>query len=720
MSLEPVEVPGAGYFQFGSCVPTPGLPAYSLSVCLESCSLVDGLGHGSVYLVYQLLNTDITSDTFSPGHAFEAERATARVHSTPETLLAYLSRACLSVSLCSPSLPQVLASSHSLVLGTTLGASPAWDTGAALTARSSLPLLSAQGEGEEVGKVSLYLCLQALPHSDPALSTGRLSLSVSRASSVSVQEQQSTEPPVQAPPSVLQATDLTDYHSPPKAPKMLTSPSGPQVIRQWKFSIELLGLSWSPPTSLSSLVLVYKYLALHPRCVTTQPPFPCPTGCMSPVPRGYCLFSFSASRDKLEATFTSHSLRVGAYEAGRKVATATLNMADIFKQDSIRGVRSWRGNSELLSDQGTRLGNLEIELELVDCLEQGLQQNKTVKEDISRDVHNQSDPMETSVEKAKLLTDAAQELQAWKNEQKKLFNQNLLKLESQHLDMLGREWKDREVDREKLHAEKLQSIKELEIELRKELKEMDVQRKALESSKNEIEKEKNNLKILEDQLKGEKGNVIDKVKLKLKESEALVASKCMEISALEKQVISLKDDLRKSEETKKTKKDKNEREFNELLQLRAEKATWEAGRENCEKERKFYEENCKTLQKEVDTLRMNQERSYNQQIVKLEEKVRELSDQLKLQNHPSISSSARFVPEIEVLELQDKTESVSHRMVHKETETSSSLQQSPREKERKLKLRNLRDQRAMLLRTGVYAEDDPLVIHFDQQIKLFE
>merc|ERR1712098_158190 len=177
---------------------------------------------------------------------------------------------------------------------------------------------------------------------------------------------------------------------------------------------------------------------------------------------------------------------------------------------------------------------------------------------------------------------------------------------------------------------------------------------------------------------------------------------------------------RKSSETKKTKKDKNEREFNELLQLRAEKATWEAGRENCEKERKFYEENCKTLQKEVDTLRINQERSYNQQIVKLEEKARELSDQLKLQNHPSISSSARFVPEIEVLELQDKTESVSHRMVHKETETSSSLLQSRREKERKLKLRNLRDQRAMLLRTGVYAEDDPLVIHFDQQIRLFE
>merc|ERR1719232_2214887 len=100
-----------------------------------------------------------------------------------------------------------------------------------------------------------------------------------------------------------------------------------------------------------------------------------------------------------------------------------------------------------------------------------------------------------------LLNQAAKELEVWKTEQKKKFNENLLEIEQNHLNMLGQEWKEREVEREQEMQTKLGVMKGLEEELKRELekieaerREMDEKRRVLKSDQDILENEKRNVK----------------------------------------------------------------------------------------------------------------------------------------------------------------------------------------------------------------------------------
>merc|ERR1711864_28685 len=113
-----------------------------------------------------------------------------------------------------------------------------------------------------------------------------------------------------------------------------------------------------------------------------------------------------------------------------------------------------------------------------------------------------------------------------------------------------------------------------------------------------------------------------------KENEAVVAAKNIELDAMGKQLLLARSELEKKEEVKSARKLKEEQEKTELVKLRAEKVTWQAGLEQVEKEGQFYAENCRILQAEVQRLRQSQEQSYTEHIRRLEEQVRDLSSQL--------------------------------------------------------------------------------------------
>ena len=195
-------------------------------------------------------------------------------------------------------------------------------------------------------------------------------------------------------------------------------------------------------------MLAYKYLALHKDVIAT-PSFPLHGDRVTPVPGGYCQFSFAVQEEKMKQTFRAHLLKVGLYVGGQMRGKASVDLS------SVVDGKEWSGVMDLMGSEGV-LGQLHIDLLL--------------------DQNEKKIPNESNVQTTNMLAMAARELEAWKMDQKKKFNDSLVQVEVQHLSLLGKEWREREKEREKVAQEQAEKIKDLEQELRQELEKMEVQK----------------------------------------------------------------------------------------------------------------------------------------------------------------------------------------------------------------------------------------------------
>merc|ERR1712179_291979 len=273
------------------------------------------------------------------------------------------------------------------------------------------------------------------------------------------------------------AADTTDYLSPPPPPN-----------KSYKLSVELKTISLKDPTiSFPDSVLAYKYLALHKDVIAT-PSFPLHGDRVTPVPGGYCQFSFAVQEEKMRQTFRAHLLNVGGQMSGK----ASVDLS------SVVDGKEWSGVVDLMGSEGV-LGQLHINL-LFD------QNEKKI-------------PKESNVQTTNMLAMAARELEAWKMDQKKKFNDSLVQVEVQHLSLLGKEWREREKEREKVAQEQAEKIKDLEQELRQELEKMEVQKREMDEAKRsyDIEREKIEKKKLD--LKNEKVVLVEKLRQQVKDKE---------------------------------------------------------------------------------------------------------------------------------------------------------------------------------------------------------
>ena len=128
-----------------------------------------------------------------------------------------------------------------------------------------------------------------------------------------------------------------------------------------------------------------------------------------------------------------------------------------------------------------------------------------------------------------LISKAVMDLETWMTQQKKNFNENLLNIEAQHLNLLGQEWKEREVEREREAQEKMAVMRSLEEELRQELEKIEIERKEMNEKSRTLETEKSNLK-------NNKLTVIERLKHQLKEKETEILMKSSEIDLLTQKV----------------------------------------------------------------------------------------------------------------------------------------------------------------------------------------
>lgn len=135
-----------------------------------------------------------------------------------------------------------------------------------------------------------------------------------------------------------------------------------------------------------------------------------------------------------------------------------------------------------------------------------------------------------------LVSKAVMDLETWKTEQKKKFNENLLNIEAQHLNLLGQEWKERELEREREAQEKMAVMKSLEEELRQELEKIEIERRELAEKSKALEAEKLNIDTEKNNVKNNKVTVIDRLKNQVREKETEISMKNSEISLLSQKV----------------------------------------------------------------------------------------------------------------------------------------------------------------------------------------
>ena len=717
----------------------------TLSVTIHAASSLDALHppgtsfapSDSLYFHYSLLGVDVSTEPFHSlvQPSFPPETATARLRASTSTLNSFLSSSQLSVHLCQgssilataqlplstlcpnpmgeatyegvlPLIPvssQVLPTTANLTLSIMLRPDLPPIASSAPAPSISMPLPSpptrlAREEVQQPVVESAQMDRGA--NFDRPNASKSLDFSADPASPFGHPSPVDLETPLA---DVTQQTDCTLYQSPPPAkhPRLVptslfqppqSSTTSPPT-RAYRLSLELTDLTLSAGSE--EVVLAYKYTALHPSAISTAPAFPVPAGQKTSVPRGYCEFSFAVQEQRMVETFRRHPLRVvlkGSGSEGR-LGVASLNLSSVLQNGQVAAEQHFEGRAELRDESKHVVGSIAYQITLSREELQG-QSLKNREEGNLQRLPSATTSLQGGAELTDAMARTRMEVEMWKEEEMRRFKRSLAEVESEHLQLLGREWKEREVERESSLQESWQKIRKLEQELREEIDGVRKERGNLEESKKALEVEKGEVLKVRQEVNGGKSNLISKLKSKIKELEGEFETKVLEVDSLKKHLESTKKELEKKENAKSEKKSREEGLLSEVMQLRAEKNTWESKAEHCQKERDFFATNCEMLNKEVVELRREKEEAYTGQIARLEERVRELSCQLESKTAPPPSPSPSPSP---VPPSEQEQSSNSRRMEEERGELEG-------------RITRLQENYDMLLRTGVYTTNDPVVV----------
>ena len=736
-----VEGEEGGYF-----VLRPGEEGESrstLSVTIHAASSLEALHppgtslppSDSLYFHYSLLGVDVSTEPFQSlvQPSFPPETATARLRASTSSLTSFLASSQLLVHLCHgssilatatlpfstlclnpageatyegvlpliPVLSQALPTTANLTLSILLRPDlQPISTASAPVPSISMPSPPTRLAREEAQHVVESAQLDTGASFDRPNTSKTLDFSADPASPFGQHTPVNIETPLA---DVTQQTDCTVYQSPPPAkhprlvPTSLFQPphtsTSSSPTRAYRLSLELTDLTLKAGSE--EVVLAYKYTALHPSAISTAPGFLVPAGQKTSVPRGYCEFSFAVQEQRMMETFRRHPLRVVAKRSGSegRLGVASLDLSSVLQNGQVAAEQHSEGRAEVRDESKIVVGSIAYQITLSREELQG-QSLKIREKDIPQRLPSSTTSLQGGAELTDAMARARVDVEMWKEEEMRRFKSSLAEVESEHLQLLGREWKEREVERERSLQESWQKIRSLEQELKEQIDEERKKKELSEETKKALDVDRAEVLKERQELYGNKSSHISKLKSKIKELEGEFETKVLEVDSLKKHLESTKKELEKKENGKSEKKSREENLLSEVMQLRAEKNTWESKAEHCQKERDFFATNCEMLNKEVVELRREKEEAYTGQIARLEERVRDLSCQLesKTAAPPTPSPSPSLV-------------------LPSEQEQSSSLRRIEAERgELEGRIQRLQENYDMLLRTGVYTTDDPVVV----------
>ncbi|KAF0307848.1 Centrosomal protein [Amphibalanus amphitrite] len=230
------------------------------------------------------------------------------------------------------------------------------------------------------------------------------------------------------------------------------------------------------------------------------------------VPRGIFEFNFAATTSWLRATLRRFPVVVRAeMEGGQVLGTAHVPLHPVLQQKRVYttsslGVRGFQQNhysvTDVLDSAGAVVGELTVAMSLDDLGEvvdppppppqQPRETGPTVAPPDDRDEKLERD-----------MYAAARELEEWKQEQKLLFQNQLQQREASHLAILTEEWKRRDAERELQLQNRLREAVALEDKLRGGLTALEEHQQRLEQREEELTKVRAQLQAEHQQIAGE-------------------------------------------------------------------------------------------------------------------------------------------------------------------------------------------------------------------------
>ena len=178
----------------------------------------------------------------------------------------------------------------------------------------------------------------------------------------------------------------------------------------------------------------------------------------------------------------------GSGSEGR-LGVASLDLSSVLQNGQVAAEQHFEGTAELKDESKYVVGSLAYQITMSREELQG-QSLKTREENMLKKLPTATTSLQGGAELTDAMARTRMEVEMWKEEEMRRFKSNLAEVESEHLQLLGREWKEREVERESSLQESWQKIRKLEQELREEIDGARKERELLEESKKALEVER--------------------------------------------------------------------------------------------------------------------------------------------------------------------------------------------------------------------------------------
>ena len=588
ISLLPLLNNEKGYFALGPESTATDVFLFNIFVCfgnnvqLAFPKDVKVSSTDEIHFTYDLFGTQISSKPFywTKIDAFNPERATAKIYTTPEKLVQFFNEKmklfCFFVTVQSQSLALAEVDLSKLVEMKNIEDLKA---GKLFLFESVLPLAPVKQNPNEEPPVLLRKSESMVDH--PSLG---VRISVGLKPDPGTKDEYGVKEPIEVPdkiwapiptkieppievPDKIWAPNPTKLELPKKSsdvtmeditntkdhetdastmsehPEIMMQPQLMEVdgnldepILRYKFTMDLkkIKLNLDYPVQC---VIKYKYKPFCATEVSTQPAFrisPDSNSVAQDIRRGYCEYSFSAKESALQKPLEKHPLHIKIFDQqieGSKwgpqelyLGTASLKLNALFSSEASRTLDCKSCSAQVPILKKNKVGSADI-IGFIYCQFTLKELPSTMLETSNNNVPKSA----FSPVKPREMDKSLLELEEWKKKQKDRFKDQLQGLETHHIQTLSKEWEKREKERENLIHEKLDEIMRIEKELKKSLEENRQKNKQLDTYNEKLNERAKKLDDREERLKTMLGKnskisldkIQDKVKELQKENESL-------------------------------------------------------------------------------------------------------------------------------------------------------------------------------------------------------
>ncbi|XP_023331030.1 uncharacterized protein LOC111703352 isoform X2 [Eurytemora carolleeae] len=327
--------------------------------------------------------------------------------------------------------------------------------------------------------------------------------------------------------------------SPPKSRKM--SPPQPFALSMTnkfdrKLFIDLVEINLLE--SFSNISIQYCYPPISKQNIVIGD-YNITAGEILDLTNGSYEFNFSASQAELLHAFKEYHLKLKVLSGTTQIASCFLRLDHLLDAPSIDGLQERSSQETIISEHGV-LGYIRVSLEMHTDLGSGSKYSQKKSQPRfggpreERDTDSEID----KVLRLNRLNEVAYEVEKWKRAKQAEFISTLHQVETQHIQLLSREWKARKEDHEREHREKEQVLINRELELDRKQEELKIKELEIENRKKTMEEEQL-------RMKQDRNNLLNKLRKELREKEQVNTEKVVEISELKSKLGTTEQELKK-------------------------------------------------------------------------------------------------------------------------------------------------------------------------------